>query len=146
MSMESLILVTCSFNRFGMMYSYSTTFADAIARWESIKGHSSFLTTGTDEHGQKVQKEADKQHVTVQSYCDDIALKFKEELSHYSLNIGRFIRTTDEDHISTVKEVWKCLMDSGDLYEDTYQGYYCRSDEAFLTPSQVYERDGSFVG
>lgn len=129
-----------------MIHSYSTTFADAIARWENVKGYSSYLTTGTDEHGQKVQKEADKQHVAVQAYCDNIAIKFKEELSHYSLNIDRFIRTTDEDHISTVKEVWKCLMDNDDLYEDTYRGYYCRSDEAFLTPSQVYECNGSFVG
>lgn len=80
------------------MYRYSTTFADAICRWESMKGYSTFLTTGTDEHGQKVQKEADKQKMDVRSYCDRISSSFQKELSNYSLNIGRFIRTTDSDH------------------------------------------------
>lgn len=98
MLMESLILDICIVHLNYLMYRYSTTFADAICRWECMKGCSTFLTTGTDEHGQKVQKEADKQKIDVRSYCDRISSSFQKELSNYSLNIGRFIRTTDSDH------------------------------------------------
>lgn len=114
-----------------------------MARWENVKGNLSFLTTGTDEHGQKVQKEAEKRKMDVKSYCDDVASSFQKELQHYSINIGRFIRTTDPDHVTKVKRVWDSLMANGDLYEDNYRGYYCRSDEAFLTAKQVIEKDGS---
>lgn len=77
-----------------------------MARWENVKGNLSFLTTGTDEHGQKVQKEAEKRKMDVKSYCDDVASSFQKELQHYSINIGRFIRTTDPDHVTKVKRVW----------------------------------------
>lgn len=117
-----------------------------MARWENVKGNLSFLTTGTDEHGQKVQKEAEKRKMDVKSYCDDVASSFQKELQHYSINIGRFIRTTDPDHVTKVKRVWDSLMANDDLYEDNYRGYYCRSDEAFLTAKQVIEKDGSLVG
>lgn len=79
---------------------YSSSFADAISRWESVKGKTAFLTTGTDEHGQKVQREAERRKMEVKEYCDSIASSFRDELSHYSLSIGRFIRTTDDDHVS----------------------------------------------
>ena len=78
---------------------YSTSLADAICRWEQMKGKTTFLTTGTDEHGQKVQREADKRKMNVKAYCDSIATSFEQELSHYDLRISRFIRTTDPDHI-----------------------------------------------
>lgn len=81
----------------------------------------------------------------VKSYCDEVASSFQRELGHYAINIGRFIRTTDSDHVERVKQVWKTLMANGDLYEDNYRGYYCRSDEAFLTAKQVVEREGSLV-
>ena len=80
-------------------YRYSTSLADAICRWEQMKGKTTFLTTGTDEHGQKVQREADKRKMNVKAYCDSIATSFERELSHYDLKINRFIRTTDPDHI-----------------------------------------------
>lgn len=80
--------------------SYSTALADAICRWEQMKGNSTFLTTGTDEHGQKVQREADMKHMDVKDYCDSIASVFQSELSHYDLQLGRFIRTTDPDHVA----------------------------------------------
>ena len=79
---------------------YSTALSDALCRWEQMKGNSTFLTTGTDEHGQKVQKEAEKKHMDVKKYCDSIASVFQSELSHYDLQLGRFIRTTDPDHIA----------------------------------------------
>ena len=63
-----------------------------------MKGNSSYLPTGTDEHGQKVKKEADKRKMDVKKYCDGVASSFQKELCNYSLNIGRFIRTTDNDH------------------------------------------------
>ena len=84
------------------LFSYSSTFADAIGRWENVKGCPSYLTTGTDEHGQKVKREADKRKKEVKVYCDEVASSFANELSHYSLNIGRFIRTTDADHEQVV--------------------------------------------
>lgn len=65
-----------------------------------MKGNSTFLTTGTDEHGQKVQREADMKHMDVKDYCDSIASVFQSELSHYDLQLGRFIRTTDPDHVA----------------------------------------------
>ena len=143
----NLISVICIYHcvSFVIIYRYSTTFADAISMWNRVKGKSTFLTTGTDEHGQKVQREAEKRKMEVQRYCDGIASKFQSELDHYSLSIGRFIRTTDADHVAKVKSVWSTLMKNGDLYQDTYRGFYCRSDEAFLTQKQVIEKDGQLV-
>lgn len=83
-----------------MKGSYSSALADAVARWDRIQGKSAFMTTGTDEHGQKVQKEAEKRKMDVKQYCDTIASSFQDELSHYSLAIDRFIRTTDDDHVA----------------------------------------------
>lgn len=96
------------------MYRYSTTLADAICRWENMKGNSSYLTTGTDEHGQKVKKEADKRKMDVKKYCDGVASSFQKELSNYSLNIGRFIRTTDNDH-EKVFFYFNCLIELGGI-------------------------------
>lgn len=83
-----------------MITSYSSALADAVVRWDRIQGKSTFMTTGTDEHGQKVQKEAEKRKMDVKQYCDTVASSFQEELSHYSLTIDRFIRTTDDDHVA----------------------------------------------
>lgn len=81
-----------------------------------MKGKSTFLTTGTDEHGQKVQKEAEKKHMEVKNYCDSIASIFQSELSHYDLQLGRFIRTTDPDHIDV------CMFPSLDRSSSTKSG------------------------
>lgn len=75
-----------------------------------MKGYSSFLTTGTDEHGQKVKREADLRKMDVKAYCDSIASSFSNELSYYALNIGRFIRTTDSDH-EQVTTFMSCKVD-----------------------------------
>ena len=79
-----------------------------------MKGNSSYLTTGTDEHGQKVKKEADKRKMDVKKYCDGVASSFQKELSNYSLNIGRFIRTTDNDH-EKVFFYYHCLIELGSI-------------------------------
>lgn len=88
-----------------------------------MKGKSTFLTTGTDEHGQKVQKEAEKKHMEVKNYCDSIASIFQSELSHYDLQLGRFIRTTDPDHIDV------SMFPSLDRSSSTKSGTNCNATE-----------------
>lgn len=95
-----------------------------------MKGKSTFLTTGTDEHGQKVQKEAEKKHMEVKNYCDSIASVFQSELSHYDLQLGRFIRTTDPDHVDV-----PFLFPSLDPSWCTKSGTNCSATEISTKPA-----------
>ena len=119
---------------------YSTLVADAVARYHRAKGETVFFTTGTDEHGQKVAQAAEKLGKTPQEFTDGVAAEFRKCFEEMRFSYDHFIRTTDEAHEKSVQEIWTKLEATGDIYIGKYQGWYCISDEAFLTDLNV--KDG----
>eukprot|EP00744_Colponema_vietnamica_P008232 GILI01011765.1.p1 GENE.GILI01011765.1~~GILI01011765.1.p1 ORF type:complete len:708 (-),score=161.20 GILI01011765.1:58-2181(-) len=116
---------------------YSTLIADAVARYHHVKGEQVFFMTGTDEHGQKVAQAAEKMGKTPKEFTDDVSATFKKCFEEMRLKYDYFIRTTDETHESNVKELWALLEKKGDIYLGKYEGWYCISDETFLTEQNV---------
>jgi methionyl-tRNA synthetase len=114
-------------------HAYSTLIADTAARYKRLSGYNVFFLTGTDEHGLKIEKEADSRGVTPKELADSVHVKFKELFLHLGISYDRFIRTTDADHVETVRTVFEKLMKNGDIYLSEYEGWYCTPCETFLT-------------
>lgn len=121
-------------------HSYSTVSADALARYHRLKGDDVFFLTGTDEHGQKIQRRAEQTGVTPQQYVDHVVDGIKKLWKVLDISYDDFIRTTDERHIRTVQAIFKRLYDQGDIYKSEYEGWYCTPCETFWTERQV--KDG----
>lgn len=119
---------------------YSTLIADCLARYHRVKGEQVFFMTGTDEHGQKVAQAAEKLGKTPYDFTTSVSNEFKECFQKMGFNYDYFIRTTDTTHEDNVQQLWKKLEDKGDIYLGKYEGWYCVSDEAFVT--QQYVADG----
>ena len=110
-----------------------------MKRWEVLKGDDqAALLTGTDEHGMKIQKAAQKAGIPTKAFCDKHAAEFLELAEKAKISFTRFIRTTDEDHKEAVRHFWKELKDRGYIYESTHEGWYSVSDETFYPESQVH--------
>ncbi|HBL98558.1 TPA: methionine--tRNA ligase [Candidatus Dependentiae bacterium] len=116
---------------------YTTLLADVTARWNKIKGCDTFFLTGTDEHGQKVAEAAAVAGKTPQAHVDELAEIFKQVWQRYNLNYTRFIRTTDNYHVKAVQKWLTELIAKGEIYKSTYEGWYCPSNEAFLTEKDL---------
>ena len=116
--------------------------ADVLARYQRLKGDDVLFLTGTDEHGSKVQRAAEKAGKTPQVFADERAAKFRDHVRELGVSADVFIRTTDPDHIKVAQEFWKRADKSGDIYKKEYRGSYCVGCEAFLTESEV-TRDGA---
>ncbi|KAJ0393417.1 hypothetical protein P43SY_005994 [Pythium insidiosum] len=117
---------------------HSAVLADALARWHSIKGEPVVFTTGTDEHGLKVQEAAEKAGTTdYQAFCDDVSSRFNTIFQQADVAYSRFIRTSDRDHHEAVTEFWRAIERNGHIYLGEHEAWYCKSDEAFLTETQV---------
>ncbi len=114
-------------------HAYQKIVADALARWHKLKGEKVFFLTGTDEHGKKVQRAAEKAGKPVQKFVDETAEKFKEAWKDLNIEYDRFIRTTDEDHKKIVKEFIEKCNKAGKIYLGEYEGYYCTDCEAYYT-------------
>ncbi len=112
---------------------YSTLLADVAARYHTILGKDVFFLTGTDEHGQKIAQAADKVNKTPKDFVDGFISSYKSIWKLYNLDYTKFIRTTDEYHITGVQKWLKRLIDKGDVYKDFYTGYYCTPCETFVT-------------
>lgn len=112
-------------------HAYTTIAADVIARYYRMCGWDVFFLTGTDEHGQKVQEAALKQGVSPQKYVDRIVVRFQDLWKALNITFDDFVRTTEERHIKVVQEVLNILYRNGDIYQDTYDGWYCLPDERF---------------
>ncbi len=126
-------------SNFHIGHCYTTVIADAIARYKREKGYDVFFLTGTDEHGQKIQKKAEAAGVTPKEYVDKIVTDTKDLWNVLGITYDRFIRTTDEDHIQTVQKIFKKLYDQGDIYKGAYKGKYCTPCEAFWTETQLVD-------
>src|SRR5690625_684692 len=118
-------------------HAYSTVAGDATARYKRMRGYDVKYLTGTDEHGQKIQKAAEEQGLAPQAYLDDIVSDIKELWKKLKITNDDFIRTTEERHKKIVEKIFKKLVDKGDIYLDEYEGWYCISCESFFTDLQL---------
>ena len=124
---------------FHIGHCYTTIIADAIARYKRLSGYDVFFQTGTDEHGQKIEKKAEEKGVTPKEYIDPIIEDAKDLWKKLGISYDYFIRTTDEDHCKRVQEIFKRMYDKGDIYKGEYKGLYCTPCESFWTESQLDE-------
>ncbi len=118
-------------------HAYQKILADVLARYHRLIGDKTHFLTGTDEHGQKVQKAAEKAGIEPQKFVDEIASKDKEEWQSLNISYDRFIRTTDDDHIKFAQEFYLKSKRAGDIYLAKYKGLYCEGCETFYEESEL---------
>ena len=128
-----------------MGHAYSSIIADIFARFKRLEGYNVLFLTGTDEHGLKIQREAEKNKKKPQQFCDEISKKFKDLTKILNLSNNDFIRTTEKRHFKSVTEIWNRLVESGDIYLDKYSGWYSVSDEAYYDEDEIEEVNGKKV-
>ncbi len=119
--------------------TYEIVLSDAIARFKRLLGYDVYFLTGTDEHGQKIQLEAEKQGINPQEYVDKVAGDIKVIWDLMNTTYNQFIRTTDPMHKKTVQKIFKKLYDKGDIYKGEYEGHYCTPCESFFTKTQLVD-------
>ena len=110
---------------------YEAILADSICRMKRTLGYDVYFQTGTDEHGQKIERKAISQGVTPKEHVDKVAKELRDIYDLMDVSYDRFIRTTDEDHVEAVQKIFKRLYDKGDIYKGYYEGYYCVADESY---------------
>ncbi|CAE6514677.1 unnamed protein product [Rhizoctonia solani] len=127
---------------------YSMVLADILARYSRLRHplREVVFSTGTDEHGLKIQRAARNEGISPEELCDRLSLRFKVLASKSNITYTRFIRTTDEDHELAVKRFWKQLVERGYIYEGRHSGWYSVSDECFYPKSQIEEVTDSKTG
>ncbi|MCK4874610.1 MAG: methionine--tRNA ligase [Sulfurimonas sp.] len=123
-------------------HAYTTFIADTMAKYEKLKGEDTFLLTGTDEHGQKIEESAQKSGKPTQEFADEMSATFKKLWDDFEIGYDRFIKTTDEDHKKGVQKAFEAMYAKGDIYKDFYEGHYCVSCETFFPETQLV--DGEF--
>ena len=128
-----------------MGHAYSSIIADIFARFKRLEGYKVLFLTGTDEHGQKIQKEADKNKKDPKKFCDELSETFRSLTKILNLSNNDFIRTTEARHFQSVNEIWKRLTKSGDIYLDKYSGWYSVSDEAYYDKDEIEEINGKKI-
>jgi len=119
--------------------TYEIVLADSIARFKRLEGYDVYFQTGTDEHGQKVQINAEKAGKKPQELVDEIAGEIKRIWDLMNTSYDRFIRTTEKDHKDIVQKIFKKLYEQGDIYKGEYEGLYCIPCESFFTEGQLVE-------
>ena len=124
-----------------MGHAYSSIVADIFARFKRLENYNVLFLTGTDEHGQKIQKEAKKNNKDPKIFCDELSETFRSLTKILNLSNNDFIRTTEERHHKSVIEIWNRLVESGDIYLDKYSGWYSVSDEAFYDEEETESID-----
>jgi len=120
-------------------HAYTTVAADTIAKFKKMQGYDTKFLTGSDEHGQKIERKAEEANKEPQKYVDEIVSTFKELWTELGVDYDYFVRTTDKDHERIVQEIFQKLYDKGDIYKDKYEGWYCVPCESFWTERQLGE-------
>ncbi len=128
-----------------MGHAYSSIIADFFARFKRIDGYKVYFLTGTDEHGLKIQRAAEKKGVEPQEFCDEISKTFKNLSKTLNLTNNDFIRTTESRHKKSVQYLWGELKKNDDIYLSKYSGWYSVSDEAFYNEDEIEELDNKKV-
>lgn len=119
--------------------TYTTVAADAVARFKRLTGYDVMFLTGTDEHGQKIQRIAEEKGTTPKAYVDNIVAGIKDLWKLMNISYDKFIRTTDDYHEKAVQKIFKRLYDQGDIYKGYYEGWYCTPCESFFTETQLVD-------
>ncbi len=125
-----------------MGHAYSSIIADFFARFKKIDGFNVYFLTGTDEHGLKIQRSAEKLNKDPKSFCDEISKTFKDLTKALNLSNTDFIRTTEDRHKVSVQNLWNILEKNKQIFLSKYSGWYSVSDEAFYNEDEVEEKDG----
>ena len=128
-----------------MGHAYSSIIADVFARFKRNDGFNVYFLTGTDEHGLKIQKAAEKSKLDPLIYCNNLSKVFKDLAKKLNLSIDDFIRTTEKRHKDSVNDLWNRLVKSGDIYLSKYKGWYSVSDEAYYNEDEIIEKNGKKV-
>tara|TARA_B100001093_G_scaffold123973_1_gene116571 strand:- start:28 stop:1569 length:1542 start_codon:yes stop_codon:yes gene_type:complete len=128
-----------------MGHAYSSIVADIFARFKRLEKYNVLFLTGTDEHGQKIQKEAKKNNKDPKQFCDELSETFRSLTKILNLSNNDFIRTTEKRHYKSVIEIWNRLVSSGDIYLDKYSGWYSVSDEAFYDEDEIEDNNGNKI-
>lgn len=120
-------------------HTYTTVAADVMARYKRLAGYDVFFLTGTDEHGQNIADKAAEQGQSPKEYVDEIVSWIKGLWKRFNISYDYFIRTTDENHYTAVKEIYSRLIEKGDIYKGKYDGWYCVPCETFWLERQLEE-------
>ena len=120
-------------------HTYTTVAADTMVRFKKMTGFDAYFLTGTDEHGQKIERKAKEAGITPKEYVDPIVKTTKELWKLMNVEYDDFIRTSEERHVKAVQKIFKQFYDQGDIYKSAYEGQYCAQCEAFWTPTQLKE-------
>jgi len=120
-------------------HAYTTILADVLARYHRLRGQDTFFLTGTDEHGQKVQRAAEKAGITPRQQADRTVVRFQEMCRKLNITNDDFIRTTEERHIRVVQKALQQLFDKGEIYKAEYDGWYCVPCERFYPKKDAAE-------
>ncbi|CUH95449.1 Methionine-tRNA ligase [Propionispora sp. 2/2-37] len=126
-------------DRLHIGHAYCTTIADAVARYKRLAGFDVFFLTGSDEHGQKIQRKAQQNNITPLEYVDHIVASFKKLWTKLNISHDDFIRTTDQRHHEVVQAIFQKIYDQGDIYKASYEGWYCTPCETFWTERQLVD-------
>ncbi len=119
--------------------SYTTVAADTMARYKRMCGYDVMMLTGTDEHGQKVERKAQEAGKTPQQFTDEIVTDIKNIWDVLGIDYDKFIRTSDDYHMAAVQKIYQKLYDKGEIYKSEYEGHYCSPCESFWTESQLVD-------
>lgn len=119
--------------------TYTTVAADAIARFKRLSGYDVMFLTGTDEHGQKIQRIAEEKGIKPIEHVDEVVAGIKDLWKMMNISYDKFIRTTDDYHVKAVQKIFKQLYDQGDIYKSSYEGMYCTPCESFWTETQLVD-------
>lgn len=120
-------------------HAYTTVAADVLARYKRLKGYDVFFLTGTDEHGQKVEKSAQSANLKPIELADSVVVRFKELWKKLNISNNDFIRTSEERHKKAVEHFWKKVLANGDIYLGEYEDWYCTPCESFFTEKQLID-------
>jgi methionyl-tRNA synthetase len=120
-------------------HAYTTMVADAIARSRRLLGDDVFFLTGTDEHGQKVERAAQKAGMPTPAFADQVAASFRQMCRDLNISNDDFIRTTEPRHHRASQELWRRVAANGDIYKGDYEGWYCTVDEIFVPETQLVD-------
>ena len=120
-------------------HCYTTVAADTMARFKKLCGYDTYFLTGSDEHGQKIERKAAEKGVTPQQFVDEIVANFKKLWELMEIDYDDFIRTTDKRHEVIVQKIFRQLYEQGDIYKGEYEGWYCTPCEAHWTETQLKE-------
>ncbi len=135
--LTTAIAYTNGFPHIGHAYEFIS--ADVLSRYHRVLGYDTYFLTGTDEHGQKVAASAEKAGLTPLEHCNKFVDSFKELDEKLCISYSKFIRTTDPYHESTSQKLWKKCADAGDIYLDSYEGWYNEREELFVTAVEAEE-------